>query len=166
MSVILTLLAALIASGACAYHRTGLRTWAIATGVTTLVVGLLAGAPVTTVVLLIIEAAIAVPLLMPAFRRRQISAPLLKIFAKVTPKLSDTEQTALEAGTVGFEGELFSGKPDWHQLLSQPKPELSVEEQAFLDGPVEQLCAMIDDWQITHELGDLPPAVWEFIKKN
>ena len=166
MSVILTLLAALIASGACAYHRTGLRTWAIATGVTTLVVGLLAGAPVTTVVLLIIEAAIAVPLLMPAFRRRQISAPLLKIFAKVTPKLSDTEQTALEAGTVGFEGELFSGKPDWHQLLSQPKPELSVEEQAFLDGPVEQLCAMIDDWQITHELGDLPPQVWEFIKKN
>ncbi|MGN6225964.1 MAG: acyl-CoA dehydrogenase [Dyella sp.] len=166
MSVILTLLAALIASGACAYHRTGLRTWAIATGVTTLVVGLLAGAPVTTVVLLIIEAAIAVPLLMPAFRRRQISAPLLRIFAKVTPKLSDTEQTALEAGTVGFEGELFSGKPDWHQLLSQPKPELSVEEQAFLDGPVEQLCAMIDDWQITHELGDLPPAVWEFIKKN
>ncbi len=166
MSVILTLLAALIASGACAYHRTGLRTWAIATGVTTLVVGLLAGAPVTTVVLLIIEAAIAVPLLMPAFRRRQISAPLLKIFAKVTPKLSDTEQTALEAGTVGFEGELFSGKPDWHQLLSQPKPELSVEEQAFLDGPVEQLCAMIDDWQITHELGDLSPAVWEFIKKN
>ncbi|MGN6738943.1 acyl-CoA dehydrogenase [Dyella sp.] len=166
MSVILTLLAALIASGACAYHRTGLRTWAIATGVTTLVVGLLAGAPVTTVVLLIIEAAIAVPLLMPAFRRRQISAPLLKIFAKVTPKLSDTEQTALEAGTVGFEGELFSGKPDWHQLLSQPKPELSVEEQAFLDGPVEQLCAMIDDWQITHELGDLPPPVWEFIKKN
>ncbi|HEX7339374.1 MAG TPA: acyl-CoA dehydrogenase [Rhodanobacteraceae bacterium] len=166
MSVILTLLAALIASGACAYHRTGLRTWAIATGVTTLVVGLLAGAPVTTVVLLIIEAAIAVPLLMPAFRRRQISAPLLRIFAKVTPKLSDTEQTALEAGTVGFEGELFSGKPDWHQLLSQPKPELSVEEQAFLDGPVEELCAMIDDWQITHELGDLPPAVWEFIKKN
>jgi acyl-CoA dehydrogenase len=166
MSVILTLLAALIASGACAYHRTGLRTWAIATGVTTLVVGLLAGAPVTTVILLIIEAAIAVPLLMPAFRRRQISAPLLKIFAKVTPKLSDTEQTALEAGTVGFEGELFSGKPDWHQLLSQPKPELSVEEQAFLDGPVEELCAMIDDWQITHELGDLPPPVWEFIKKN
>ncbi|MGA0586287.1 acyl-CoA dehydrogenase [Dyella sp. KRB-257] len=166
MSVILTLLAALIASGACAYHRTGLRTWAIATGVATLVVGLLAGAPVTTVILLIIETAVAVPLLLPAFRRHQISAPLLKIFAKVTPKLSDTEQTALEAGTVGFEGELFSGKPDWHQLLSQPRPELSVEEQAFLDGPVEELCSMIDDWQITHELGDLPPPVWDYLKKH
>jgi len=166
MSVLLTLLAALVATGACAYHRTSLRTWAIATGIATLAVGVLAGAPVTTVILLVVEAAIAVPLLMPAFRRRQISAPLLRMFAKVTPKLSDTEQTALEAGTVGFEGELFSGKPDWHELLKQPKPELSVEEQAFLDGPCEQLCAMIDDWQITHELGDLPPEVWEFIKKN
>ncbi|HKT27095.1 acyl-CoA dehydrogenase [Dyella sp.] len=166
MSVLLTVLAALIATGACAYHRSSLRTWAIATIVTTLAVGLLAHAPITTVVLLIIELAIALPLLNIAFRRKQISAPLLKVFAKVTPKLSDTEQTALEAGTVGFEGELFSGKPDWHELLKQPKPELSVEEKAYLDGPVEQLCAMIDDWQITHELGDLPPEVWDFIKKH
>ena len=166
MSVLLTLLAALIASGACAYHRTSLRTWAIVTVVTTLVVGLIVRAPATTVILLIIELAIALPLLMVDFRRKQISAPLLKMFAKVTPKLSETEQTALEAGTVGFEGELFSGKPDWHELLKQPRPELSVEEQAFMDGPVEELCAMIDDWQITHELADLPPNVWEFIKKN
>ncbi len=166
MSVILTLLAALIATGACAYHRSSLRTWAIVTIVTTLVVGLVLHAPWTMVILLIIELSIAVPLLLTDFRRKQISAPLLKLFAKVTPKLSDTEQTALEAGTVGFEGELFSGKPDWHELLKQPRPELSVEEQAFMDGPVEELCGMIDDWQITHELADLPPNVWEFIKKN
>jgi acyl-CoA dehydrogenase len=166
MSVLLTVLAALIATGACAYHRSSLRTWAIATTVTTLVVGLLVHAPATTVILLVIELAIALPLLNLGFRRKQISAPLLKVFAKVTPKLSDTEQTALEAGTVGFEGELFSGKPDWHELLKQPKPELSVEEKAFLDGPVEQLCGMLDDWQITHELADLPPEVWDFIKKH
>ncbi|MFC5743928.1 acyl-CoA dehydrogenase [Dyella tabacisoli] len=166
MSVILTLLAALIATGACAYHRSNLRTWAIVTAATTLIVGLLAHAPWTMVILLIIEAAIALPLLQADFRRKKISAPLLKLFAKVTPKLSETEQTALEAGTVGFEGELFSGKPDWHELLKQPKPELSVEEQAFLDGPVEQLCGMIDDWQITHELADLPPDVWAFIKQH
>ncbi|WP_158883127.1 acyl-CoA dehydrogenase [Rhodanobacter sp. L36] len=166
MPVILTLLAALISTGACAYHRSSLRTWAIATMLATLIVGLLAHAPWTTVILLIIEAAIAVPLLLVDFRRRQISAPLLKLFAKVTPKLSETEQTALEAGTVGFEGQLFSGKPDWHELLRQPKPELSVEEQAFLDGPTEELCAMIDDWQITHELADLPPDVWAFVKKH
>ena len=166
MSVLLTVLAALVATGACAYHRSSLRTWAITAIVTTLVVGLLAHAPLTMLVLLVIELAIAMPLLNLGFRRKQISAPLLKVFAKVTPKLSDTEQTALEAGTVGFEGELFSGKPDWHELLKQPKPELSVEEKAFLDGPVEQLCGMLDDWQITHELGDLPPEVWDFIKKH
>ena len=166
MSVLLTLLAALVATGACAYHRSSLRTWAIVTLVTTLVVGLLTHALWTMAILLIIEAAIAAPLLLVDFRRRQISAPLLKLFAKVTPKLSDTEQTALEAGTVGFEGELFSGKPDWRQLLKQPKPELSVEEQAFLDGPVEQLCGMLDDWQITHELADLPPDVWAFLKQH
>lgn len=166
MSVILTLLAALIATGACAYHRSSLRTWAIATVIATVVVGLVAGAPWTTFILVVIELAIAVPLLMDGFRRKQISAPLLKMFAKVTPKLSETEQTALEAGTVGFEGELFSGKPDWHELLKQPKPELSVEEQAYLDGPVEELCGMIDDWQITHELADLPPDVWAYIKKH
>ena len=166
MSVILTVLAALVASGACAYHRTSLRVWAIATAVTTILAGLLLHAAWTLVILLIIEAAVAVPLLLVGFRRRQISAPLLKLFAKVTPKLSETEQTALEAGTVGFEGELFSGMPDWHELLRQPKPELSVEEQAFMAGPVEELCAMIDDWQITHELADLPPEVWAFIKRN
>ncbi len=111
MSAILTLLAAIIASGACAYHRTSLRTWAIATAVTILLVGLVSGATVTIVILLVLLAAVAAPLLMVAFRRKNISAPLLKIFANVTPKLSETEQTALEAGTVGFEGELFSGKP-------------------------------------------------------
>src|SRR6186997_1713846 len=99
MPVLLTLLAALIASGACAYHRTSLRTWAIATIVATLVVGLLAHAPWTMAILLIVELAIALPLLLVDFRRKQISLPLLKLFAKVTPKLSETEQTALEAGT-------------------------------------------------------------------
>jgi len=164
MSVILTLLAALIASGACAYHRSSLRTWAIATVGATLVVGLLSGAFWTMLLLLVVELAIAVPLLMDDVRRQRISAPLLKVFAKVTPRLSATEQTALEAGTVGFEGELFSGKPDWSQLLAQPRPLLSVEEQSFLDGPVEELGKLVDDWQITHELADLPPEVWSFIK--
>jgi acyl-CoA dehydrogenase len=118
------------------------------------------------VVTLILFALVAVPLNLGEFRRARISAPLLALFAKVTPKLSDTEQIALEAGTVGFEGELFSGKPDWRELLAQPKPGLNAEEQAFLDGPVEELCALTDDWQITHELADLPPEVWEFLKAH
>src|SRR5690606_4388689 len=80
--------------------------------------------------------------------------------------LSETEQVALEAGTVGFEGELFSGRPDWQVLLKQAAPVLTADEQAFMDGPVEELCSMIDEWQINHELADLPPEMWAFIKKN
>ncbi|NII12105.1 acyl-CoA dehydrogenase [Oleiagrimonas sp. C23AA] len=166
MTAVLPLLAALIVSLVCAYLRIGLRLWSLLTAAAIVVVGLLAAAPVAMVVTLIVFAIIAVPLNLDGLRRQQISAPALKAFARVTPKLSDTERTALEAGTVGFEGELFSGMPAWRQLLEQPRPQLSAEEQAFMDGPVEQLCAMIDDWQITHELGDLPPQVWEFVKAN
>ncbi|MGH8711919.1 MAG: acyl-CoA dehydrogenase, partial [Burkholderiales bacterium] len=83
---------------------------------------------------------------------------------KVLPQVSQTEREALDAGTVWWDGDLFSGKPDWRKLLAVPKPQLTPEEQAFLDGPVEQLCAMLDEWRITHELYDLPPEVWQFIK--
>ena len=82
------------------------------------------------------------------------------------PQLSQTEQEALDAGTVWWDGELFSGKPDWNKLLAYPKPELSEEEKAYLAGPVEQLCAMLDEWKITHELHDLPPEIRPFIKDN
>ena len=86
-----------------------------------------------------------------------ITTPLLGFYTKILPPLSDTEKTALEAGTVGFEGELFSGMPKWDMLLSQPKPVLTAEEQAFLDGPVEEVCRMTNDWDITHVRADLPP---------
>jgi len=95
-----------------------------------------------------------------------VSRPLLKIFRKVLPQVSQTEQEALDAGTVWWEGELFSGDPNWSTLLAYPKPQLSAEEKAFLDGPVEQLCEMLDEWKITRELHDLPPDVWQFIKDN
>jgi len=167
MSSYAPLLAGIVVSLLAAYLRAGLRAWTVATAIGIVAVGFLAGSSALAIALpLIVFALIAVPLNLPEFRRRKLSAPLLKIFQKVTPKLSDTEQVALEAGTVGFEGELFSGKPDWSKLLKQPKPELSVEEQAFLDGPVEELCHMIDDWDITHVRADLPPEVWDFLKKK
>jgi acyl-CoA dehydrogenase len=109
---------------------------------------------------------IALPLNLTPLRRALFAAPLLKLFKRVLPRISETEQIALDAGTVGFEGELFAGKPDWSKLLSEPKPQLSAEEQAFLDGPCEKLCAMIDDWHITHEIADLPPEIWDFIKRE
>jgi len=107
---------------------------------------------------------VVLPLAFTPLRRVLISAPLLRVFKKIMPAMSDTEREALEAGTVWWEAELFGGDPDWEQLFNLPQPSLSEEEQAFLDGPVEQLCAMLDDWDITHERRDLPPKVWRFLK--
>ncbi len=117
-------------------------------------------------VILLLVAVISLILAVPAIRRFLVSNQVLKIFRKMLPQISQTEQEALDAGTVWWEGELFSGKPDWKKLRAYPKPQLTAEEQAFLNGPVEQLCAMLDEWKITHELNDLPPEVWQFIKEN
>ncbi|MEO6561501.1 MAG: acyl-CoA dehydrogenase [Nitrosospira sp.] len=116
--------------------------------------------------LLTLVVILGVILFVPAVRRALISNRLLKIFRKILPQVSQTEQEALDAGTVWWDGDLFSGKPDWNKLLAYPKPKLSTEEKTFLAGPVEQLCAMLDEWHITRELHDLPPHVWKFIKDN
>ena len=100
----------------------------------------------------------------PVLRRVVVSGTVLKIFRKILPQISDTEQEAIDAGTVWWDGDLFSGHPDWNRLLAFPKCGLSAAEQAFLDNEVEQLCAMLDDWDITHKRADLPPEVWQFIK--
>jgi acyl-CoA dehydrogenase len=100
------------------------------------------------------------------FRRERLALPLLRFYRTVVPQLSDTEREALEAGTVWWDGELFTGSPDWSRLMALPAPALTPEEQAFLDGPTEELCRLSDDWQITHELADLPPPVWECIRRH
>ncbi|HSS05971.1 MAG TPA: acyl-CoA dehydrogenase family protein, partial [Rhodanobacteraceae bacterium] len=167
MSPFVPVIAALVVSIVAAYFRLGLRVWTIAVVAAIFGAGWLVDASATAIAIpLVLFAIVAVPLNLTEFRRQKLSAPLLAIFQKVTPKLSNTEQIALEAGTVGFEGELFAGKPDWSKLLAEPRPELSVEEQAFLDGPVEELCRMIDDWEITHERADLTPETWDFLKKK
>ncbi|KIO49534.1 acyl-CoA dehydrogenase [Nitrosospira sp. NpAV] len=117
-------------------------------------------------VLLALVVVLGVILFVPMLRRALISNRMLKFFRKILPQISQTEQEALDAGTVWWDGDLFSGKPDWNKLLAYPKPKLSTEEKAFLAGPVEQLCAMLDEWHITRELHDLPPHVWQFIKDN
>ncbi|HXU94597.1 MAG TPA: acyl-CoA dehydrogenase [Gallionella sp.] len=100
----------------------------------------------------------------PYMRRHVVSGTVLKIFRKILPQISATEQEAIDAGTVWWDGDLFSGQPDWNKLRAFPKCELKPEEQAFLDNEVEQLCAMLDDWDITHRRADLPPEVWQFMK--
>jgi acyl-CoA dehydrogenase len=98
-------------------------------------------------------------------RRERITARLFEIYKTMVPSISDTEREALEAGSVSWDGELFTGLPDWNCLLSLPAPVLTETEQAFIDGPVEQLCEMVDDWQVSRD-GDLPPEVWAYIKKE
>jgi acyl-CoA dehydrogenase len=97
------------------------------------------------------------------WRRALISERIYKWYKSVLPAMSDTEKTAIEAGTVWWEKDLFSGAPDWNKMLAIPKPSLSDEEQAFLDGPVEELCSMLDDWQISQD-NDLPQEVWQYMK--
>lgn len=116
-------------------------------------------------ILVLLWLTVAIPLFLPDLRRRRITAPALLWFRGVLPPMSDTERDAIEAGTVWWDGQLFSGRPDWHQLLAVPAPRLSAEEQAFLDGPTEELCAMVSDWDIGQRL-DLPPEAWAFIKEQ
>ncbi len=110
--------------------------------------------------------AVAGVLNLAPLRRKLISVPVLQRIKAVLPEMSETERVAIEAGTVGWEAELFGGDPEWEQLLQMRAPRLTDEERAFLDGPVEQLCAMLDDWQITRELVDLPEHVWAFLKQR
>jgi len=111
--------------------------------------------------------ALALLLIFPGdLRLDKLSRPLLGWVRSRLPKLSETESEALKSGSVDWDGELFSGQPQWSKLLDAKPAHLTSEEQAFLDGPVEKLCAMLDDWKVTHEEYDLPEKVWKFIREN
>ena len=105
-------------------------------------------------------------LLIPYLRRPMIARPVFMIMKKALPAISQTEREALEAGNTWWDAQLFSGKPDWTVLLDLPPSTLSPEERAFIDGPVETLCRMLNDWDITHNRRDLPPEAWDFIKQH
>lgn len=114
------------------------------------------------VTLLLIGAVLVLGLL--PLRRALLSRPIFKTYKRILPQMSDTERDALEAGTVWWEGELFQGDPDWNKLLAYPVPLLNAEEQSFMDSEVEQACALVDDWQVTHALHDMPAEAWKYIK--
>lgn len=102
----------------------------------------------------------------PTLRRFLLVEPVFRMVKGILPKVSDTETQALEAGTVGFDAELFSGQPNWDKLRAVPPIVLTPEEKAFLDGPTEELCRMIDDWQIRHRSKEIPEAIWTFVKRH
>ena len=167
MVVLLTLLAVFVLAWVLAYHRMPAIVWAVVFALALWGIGYRGWWPggllAVAWVLLIVIAAITIP---SPLRRALVGAPLLKVFRRILPAVSQTEQEALEAGTVWWDGELFSGRPDWKKLLAYPKPRLTAEEQAFIDGPLRELCEMLSDWEITHEMTDMPPQVWQFIKDH
>ncbi len=101
-----------------------------------------------------------------SFRRDFVTKPIFGFARGVMPTMSDTEREALEAGDVWWDADLFSGNPDWSKLLAYPQAELTDEEKAFLSGPVNELCRMLDEWKIFWEWRDLPHEVWDFIKRE
>jgi acyl-CoA dehydrogenase len=146
-----------------AYQRIDLRTSTIATGIALAIYTVFGSAAWWWLILLWIAFGLMVVPNIVEVRREKITKPLLAIYRKMLPSMSSTEREALEAGNVWWDGELFSGMPEWDKLMSYPAPKLSEEEQAFVDGPCEELCRMIDDWAINHEIGDMPKEVWDFI---
>jgi acyl-CoA dehydrogenase len=149
-----------------AYQRVSLRLATVAIGAA-LVLDSVSGSPSLPWLVMLWIAFGALALLnVDPFRLRFITRPFLRTYRRMLPAMSDTEREALEAGTVWWDGELFTGRPHWPKLLGAKAPQLTAEEQAFIDGPCEDLCRMIDDWDITHRRADLPPEVWDFLKKK
>ena len=103
---------------------------------------------------------------LPGFRQSWLTPRIFAMFKKVAPKVSDTEKVALEAGTVGWDGELFTGRPDWHNLLVNRYTGLSEEEQAFVDNQCTQAISMCNAWDVAFERADLPKELWDFLKKE
>ena len=166
MNIILGAFVLVVGIGALAYHRTPLWTWTAVILVSLVLVTVASNSSFNA--LLLIGWFVWVVMMMANFtvlRQRMFSRPILKLFRKLLPKVSQTEQEALEAGTVWWDAELFSGKPNWDRLLRLPPPRLSPDEQAFVDGPVEELCVMVDDWQISQDL-KLPGSIWAFLKSK
>jgi acyl-CoA dehydrogenase len=158
---------AIVALLGLAYFRAPVAAWTIAAGLLLWSLSRLADfGGATNIILTALFVVLAAALNVPWLRRKLITDRVLAIYRRVLPDMSQTEKEAIDAGTVWWDADLFSGRPDWDKLLETRAPRLSPEEQAFLDGPVEELCAMCNEWQITHELQDLPPQVWQFIKDN
>lgn len=161
--LLLSLIATIVLLGVLFYHRVSLLLSSLILLAWTAVLGF---AGIWTLWALVPVALLLLPFNIPAMRKAMVSAPAFRAFRKVMPPMSRTEKEAIDAGTTWWEGDLFRGTPDWQKLHNYPQPKLTAEEQAFIDGPVEEACRMADDFQITHELADLPPELWDYLKEH
>lgn len=163
MTTLLWIIAMILVLGALAYLRVSLLTATIAAAV------VMAGGwmldvigPISWIVFLVI----ALPFNIKPVRQHLISRPLMKVYRGIMPEMSSTEKEAIEAGTTWWEADLFAGNPNWKKLHNYPVARLSADEQAFLDGPVEEVCRMVNQHQVSHQLADLPAEVWQYLKDH
>lgn len=163
MDLFIWLLVLLVVMASCSYLRIKMFHSTVAIGAV-FVAGYLLD--IVGVVALIGFLLVAFPINARDIRKQYISGPILKMYKKIMPEMSKTEQDAVDAGTVWWDGEIFSGNPNWENLHNIPQARLSAEEQAFLDGPVETVCDMVDEWEVNHKLADLPEDVWQYLKDN
>jgi acyl-CoA dehydrogenase len=167
MLLILWLVLVLLGALALAYVNARGLAWLAAIALALVVA---AAAHLMPILLVVLIAAVvlffAAPLTIPPLRHALVSAPLFALFRKVMPPMSQTEREAIEAGTVWWDAELFTGRPNWKKLIDMPAAALTAEEQRFLDEDVEELCAMVTDWETTNVYRDLPPHVWQFIRER
>ncbi|MBR9727248.1 acyl-CoA dehydrogenase FadE [Shewanella intestini] len=163
MTTLLWIIAMIIVLGAMAYLRVSLLSTTIAAAIV-----MIAGSTLDIInnAAWIVFLVVTLPLNVKSFRQNFISKPLLKVYRGIMPEMSSTEKEAIEAGTTWWEADLFAGNPNWSKLHNYPKARLTAEEQAFLDGPVEEVCAMLNQHEVSHELGDLPQDVWQYLKDN
>ncbi|MDY7025751.1 MAG: acyl-CoA dehydrogenase [Pseudomonadota bacterium] len=170
MTSLILAIIAIVGVGLVAYFELGL----VAAAIVLAVVGALelfgvfgAEATLCSWVWFVLAAPFALLAITP-LRRALVTSTIFKIYKKITPKMSDTEKTALDAGTVSWDGEVFSGKPNWDKLMEIPNSKsLSEKEQAFLDGPVNEACQIADnEWEVAHQRADLSPEAWKFLGDN
>jgi len=163
MVILVQLLVLLGIIWACAYLRARMGTALIAAGVALLLMS------IHVEFKLLLWALYGVTLLLyfaNDLRKDKITLPIFRAFKKVLPPMNQTEQEALEAGDVWWDGELFKGNPDWKAMLKFEKPTLTEEEQSFVDNQVETVCEMVSDWDINFKDKDLPAEAWEYLKKE
>jgi acyl-CoA dehydrogenase len=164
--MLITFVVALIFLSALLFLGYGFLAWVGAAGIWLIgwrITGI--ASPFLFEIAVIVLAALALIFGLPPLRRLLVSRFAMKVMAPVLPRLGDTERIALEAGTVWWDAELFSGRPQWEKLLAFTPQGLTADEQAFMDGPVQELCTRLDDWQI-NQLRDLPTSIWVFLRTN
>ncbi|MBX9585644.1 MAG: acyl-CoA dehydrogenase [Gammaproteobacteria bacterium] len=152
--------------GLLAYHRASRSVLAVGIGFYLILLSALSHINLIMMLIYWVLFGLACVVLFDKQTQQKLLAPIYKNMGKLMPTLSPTERAGLESGTVGWEGQLFAGMPNWSQLLAYPKAKLSKSEQAFIDGPVTQLCTMTDEWDLTAYQLSIPDKLWAFMKSE